>query len=233
MNRKNIVVLALAASSTFVASQAMAVDTILSFGYTDLNGSFAGSGGNGSFTANATNAGGLASGGDVTRLSSPAGTATFNPGFVSGLDAADFALTLSVFGNNGSVAFGQGTFTITDVDGDTITGNIDGFWVKGADTGNGSFNTFFNGDLSNVVLTDNGIADGQFSGNGGSSFDLNLGFPGIFEGALVQLFLQPGSDFFGSNFSGISTQVSGEIVPAPSAAALLGLVGVAGLRRRR
>ncbi len=232
MNRKNITLIALAAPMA-LAAQAMAVDTILSFGYTDLSGRFVSSGpGAGSFTADAVATTALASGGDVTRLSAPTGTSTFNPGFSAGADPANFSLTLSVFNNNGELAFGQGSFTITDVDGDTITGNIDGFWVRGADTGQGSFNTFFNGDLSNVVLTDNGAQDGLFNGNSGS-FNLNLGLPGIFEGALVQLFLQPGSTFFNSNFDGISTQVSGEIVPGPSAAALLGLAGLAGLRRRR
>ncbi len=233
MKNQKITLLAALAVPAMFAAQAMAVDTIMTFGYTDLAGRFSGDGaGNGTFTADAVNNAQLASGGDVSRLSSPSGTATFSPGFVSGLDAANFHLDISVFGNDGNIAFGSGAFIITDLDGDTVSGNIDGFWVKGASTGQGSFNTFFNGDLSNVVLSDNGAADGLFNGNSGA-FDLNLGFPGVFEGALVQLFLQPGSDFFRSDFRNISTQVSGEIVPAPSAASVAGLMAIAGLRRRR
>ncbi|MGD9688453.1 MAG: MYXO-CTERM sorting domain-containing protein [Phycisphaerales bacterium] len=239
INRKNALLAAVPAA--LLASQALAgapVTTILSFGYTDLNGVYTRTGtsgagfGEGLMTADAVDVvlgGGteLRSSGDVTRLSSPNGTATFDTGFVSGADVANFHIELSILNNDGDFADGAGSFTITDLDGDTITGNIAGTWIRG-----GLNQTFFNGDLTSVVLTDNGMADGLFNGNSGS-FDLNLGFPGIFEGALVQLFLRPGAGFFDASFSEVSTQVSGEIVPTPGAVALIGLAGAAGLRRRR
>lgn len=238
INRKNVVLAALAAPALLVAANAMAVDPIMSFGYTDLDGRFTRTGTSGSgfgiglMTADAVDVvlgqgNELRSAGDVTRLSSPTGTASFATGFVSGLDAANFHIAIDITNNDGLTADGLGDFTITDIDGDTITGNIAGIWVRG-----GLGQTFFNGDISNVVLNDNGAADGTFNGNTGA-FDLNLGFPGVFEGALVQLFLRPSAGFFDADFAQVSTQVSGEIVPTPGAAALAGLAGVAALRRRR
>jgi uncharacterized protein (TIGR03382 family) len=237
VNMKNSIIALTVAAPALLASTAMAQDPILSFGYTDLNGVFARSGtsgagfGTGLFTANAIDVvispeNSLRSGGDVTRLSAPNGTAQFDTGFVSQANSANFALSLSVLNNDGDFADGAGSFTITDLNGDTVTGSISGTWVRG-----GLNQTFFNGDLANVQLN-NISGDGLFNGNLGS-FDLNLGFPGIFEGALVQLFLRPSADFFGTDFSLVSTQVSGEIVPTPGAAALMGLAGVAALRRRR
>lgn len=236
INRKTVLVAAVPA--LLLASQALAVDAIMSFGYTDLNGVYTRTGtsgagfGTGLMTADAIDVvlgpgNELRSAGDVTRLSAPNGTSTFNTGFVSGIDPANFSISLSILNNDGLTADGAGSFTITDIDGDTITGSITGTWVRG-----GLGQTFFNGDIAGVTLNDNGAADGTFNGNSGS-FDLNLGFPGVFEGALVQLFLRPSAGFFDADFSNVSTQVSGEIVPTPGAMALLGLAGVAGLRRRR
>ncbi|MGD9688454.1 MAG: hypothetical protein AB7K52_04195 [Phycisphaerales bacterium] len=238
IHRKNVMLAAVAVPALLGASQALAIDPIMSFGYTDLAGAYSRTGtsdagfGIGLMTADAADlilgqGQELRSAGDVTRLSLPNGTASFDTGFVSGLDVANFHIEITILNNDGMIADGAGMFAITDLDGDTITGDIIGTWIRG-----GLGQTFFNGDLSNVVLSDNGMADGQFNGNSGS-FDINLGFPGVFEGALVQLFLRPGADFFETGFSNISTQVSGEIVPTPGTAALFGAALIVGSRRRR
>ncbi|MBL8757253.1 MAG: hypothetical protein JNK35_02345, partial [Phycisphaerae bacterium] len=161
INRKTVLVAACALPA-MIASQALAVDTVMSFGFTDLSGRFIGDGmGNGSFTADAVATVALPSAGDVTRLTAPNGTATFANNFVS--IGGGFNLNLSVFANDGMVALGMGSFTITDLDGDTITGQIDGFWVKG-----GLSQTFFNGNLYNVTLNDNGTLDDMFNGTSGA-----------------------------------------------------------------
>lgn len=203
-------------------------EVILTFGFTDLAGSFERDAipGSGDFRAEAVDSGLLRSAGDVSRLGGGAGTANFDDGFVSRSDFANVVIDISVFNNNGSTAQGLGTFRVTDDDGDTLTGTISGTWVRG------SGSTFFNGDLSNVGLADNESSDGVFNGTDGGLFGLNLPGDGPYEGAFVQLFINnPG--FFSRTFRGISVQVGAEIIPTPGALALAGLAGVFGLSRRR
>ena len=218
----------LAAAGMAAAANA---EVVLSFGFTDLNGSYNSTAGQ--FTANADNNGLIRTGGDVTRLQSPgAGTATYATGFFGTAPAGlmNFQLNLSVF-NKANAGFGiqtadgSGSFTITDKDGSTITGTISGTWIGGIGSPG---STQFNGLLSNVLVSS---LDGTFDGLPGS-------FDGIFgqqplEGALVNLLIQPAAGFFDADFTGVTTQTSGEITPAPGAIALLGLVGLIAGRRRR
>ncbi|HYE02773.1 MAG TPA: PEP-CTERM sorting domain-containing protein, partial [Phycisphaerales bacterium] len=167
--------------------------------------------------------------GNVTRLpdGGPGGTAMFDPGFVSLPDLGNFMMAISVFNNNGNTADGAGTFQITDAQGDTISGLIDGTWIRG------NLSTFFNGNLSNIVLA-NTSGDGTFNGSSGGSFSMNFGAVQVFEGSIVNLFTRPaGVGFFQENFTTIADLVSGEIVPAPGTLALLGLSGLVMARRRR
>lgn len=205
-------------------------EVVLSFGFTDLNGSY--SSGSSTFTANADNNGLIRTGGDVTRLQTPgAGTATYATGFFGTVPAGlmNFQLSLNVTNKSVSGPFqladGSGTFTITDKDGSTITGTIAGTWIGGIGPAG---STQFNGLLSNVLVT---AADGTFDGLPGS-FDGTFGQQPL-EGALVNLLIQPAGGFFDADFTGVSTQASGEIIPAPGAIALLGLGGLVAGRRRR
>jgi len=205
-------------------------DVVLSFGFTDLDGSY--NNGSSMFTANATNAGLLHTGGDVTRLQTPgAGTASYASGFFGNALAGlmNFQLSLNVTNKTtaGSLqlADGSGSFTITDKDGSTITGTIAGTWIGGIGPAG---STQFNGLLSNVLVT---ALDGTFDGLPGS-FDGTFGQQPL-EGALVNLLIQPVGGFFDADFTGVSTQTSGEIIPTPGALALLGLGGLVAARRRR
>ncbi len=183
---------------------------VLTFTYSDLDGAYDGGT---SFTATSS----AASAGDVTRLIDPTGTATFDTGF------ADFGLTLSVEGNDGDSATGTGGFVITDIDGDEITGDINGSWSTV-----GGF-IFFTGLLDNVFITsDDGFFDGSFN-----SIDANFdGQP--LNGAIVQLTFNIGGFFQdGVPFADANTETSGQILPAPGAVALLGIGGLAAIRRRR
>ncbi|MCC6285207.1 MAG: PEP-CTERM sorting domain-containing protein [Phycisphaerales bacterium] len=209
-------VLALIASAGVVSFPA-AADVIVTFGFTDLAGAYSG----GVFTTNDD----ADSSGDVTRLEAPITSADYNVGFSGGTAAV--TTSVSVFGILGNTASGAGSFSITDADGDVLTGTITGTWI-----GSG-LGIFFNGDLSGVVF-DGTNGDGQFfDGPDGGSFDYTTlsGIP-PYEGAIVQLFV-PVAGFFTSDFNVESVQVSGEIVPAPGAIALLGLGGLLAARRRR
>lgn len=219
MNTKTVVCGLIAAAGFAMSANATVIAT---FNYTDLDGSY--DHGAGKFSAVAQDSGAFQSAGDVTRLLAPGGTAQFEPGFINTV-GGNFTITISVFNIVGLTADGAGSFEITDIDGDKITGDINGNWLSP-----GAGIVFFNGLLSNVQFTAGG--DGDFKGSGPGSFDIT-DLAGIYSGALVQLFTRVGGGFFNSSFSGVSALVSGDIVPAPGTLALLGLGGLAAIRRRR
>lgn len=211
------VALVLAAAS----SGAMAQQSILSFGFTDLEGSYTLLGS--TFKA----AGSAAANGDVTRIQGPSSTALYAAGTT--LNRVDVTLTVS--GILGNTANGSGTLTIFDADAvnpDSITATVTGQFIQNGPA------VFFNGMLTNVFLNDNGTLDGSFDGPSGGSFPLSFA-PNLppFSGALIELFVGSPSNFFTGNFSGVSTQVAGQVVPAPTSLAVLGLGMIAAGRRRR
>jgi hypothetical protein len=137
-------------------------------------------------------------------------------------------ITLSVTNiNQGTqTADGSGTLTVHDADGDTLSANINGVF-----TGSPAGAIFFNGTLSGATLTDGGTPDSTWDGPQGGSFERDLGPPGTYTGFIIQLTLDPGG-FLSVNFGGESTEVSGELIPAPAALAALGL-GILTFGRRR
>lgn len=205
-----------AATATVANAQA-----ILTFGFTDVNGSFTAS--DGSFTG----ASDTTTSGDVTRLSSPGGTAVFEPGFV-GTGASDFTFDIDVMITGAGTADGSGTFSIVDIHGESLTGSLDGEFIQ---LGTGGI-IAFNGLLSGVEFNDVS-GDGTFDGPTAGSFSTDLPGQAPYDGALVQLFITGSGGFFDADFTGVSTQVSGEVIPAPASLALLGLGGLAAARRRR
>lgn len=207
-------IVAIGAFAAIAGSASGAV--ILTYGFTDLDGSY-----DHPTTSFQAISNGNTSG-DVSRLAAPGGTADYNPGFAA---PANVAIHLSVFNKVGNLAQGSGTFSIFDADGDELHGNIDGVWIGG------TLGVYFNGDLSNVVL-DNNSPDATFDGPNGGSFSDAL--PGIppYEGTFIQLFIRTGG-FFTRSFGGVSVQASGEIVPGAGSIALLGLAGLGAMRRRR
>lgn len=194
---------------------------ILSFGFTDLAGSF--STGSGVFNAQATDTASMSTSGDVTRLAGPFGTANFDTGFVTASAFADVNITMNVSIIDAVTASGVGSFTLTDDDGDTITGTINGtFRTPGYGI------TFFTGLLTNVTLTGT-----TFNGTDGGSFDMDLPGNAPYPGAMVALYILNGNSFFGRDFRNVSVQVNGEIVPSAGSVALLGLGGLVASRRQR
>jgi hypothetical protein len=194
---------------------------ILTYGFTDLNSSFAPSTpGSGNLSIAAVSA----STGDVTRLVPSTQSALFIQDFVSGPDPANVMVNLALTGISATSAAATGSFTLTDVDGDTITGNL-----AGTLSPLGS-NTQFLGLVSNVFLNETG--DGSFEGTSGS-FSMN--FSGVasepFNGATNYLISTPFASF-GATFATASTQIQAQIVPEPATATLLGAAALL-LRRRR
>jgi len=213
-----------AVALTALAGAAQADTTILSFTFSDLSGGY--STASGHFNALGVNVLPLQSQGDVSRVNLPSpGSASFGtPGSAAGKVNVD----VLVSGILGNVATGNGTIVITDVDGDTLHADINGQFIS-----NG-LAVFFNGSLSNIGWTDNGVQDGLFNGPTGGAIPLSFApAPPPYLGAIVQLYIGDTGNFFVHDFGGISTQVSGVVVPAPSSIALLGLGGLIAARRRR
>ncbi|MCL4222415.1 MAG: hypothetical protein KJZ65_13710 [Phycisphaerales bacterium] len=194
---------------------------ILSFGFTDLAGSF--STGSGVFQANASDTAALSTSGDVTRLAGPIGTANFDTGFLTASAFADVNITMNVSIIDAQNASGVGSFTLTDDDGDTITGTINGtFHTPGYGI------TFFTGLLSNVMLSGT-----TFDGPDGGSFDMDLPGNAPYPGAFVALYILNGTSFFNRDFREVSVQVNGEILPSAGSMSLLALGGLVASRRQR
>jgi hypothetical protein len=199
------------------AGAAVAQPAIISFTYSELNGSF--DAGTGEYQAVATSA----TSGDVTRLGYAPGSAEFDNGTLPGVDA-DAIISLSVTNIFGTTADGNGTITLTDANGDAIIADVDGTFrlLFGS--------IFFEGILSNAFFADNS-SDGTFDGTSSGSFAVPT-FLGPYSGSLVELFFNPGS-FFANSFSNQTTLASGLLVPAPGAAALALMGGAIATRRRR
>lgn len=214
MQKKMLTIGALAA----IAGTAAAQPAIVSFTYSDLTGSF--DAGSSAYTASAN----AMTAGDVTRLDANPGSAEYDTGTLPG-STADVEISLSVTNIMAGSADGNGTITLTDDDGDTITGDLDGQFVALFGS------VFFEGELTNVFINDI-TPDATFDGSSSGSFSTAFGSPGPYVGSLVELFFDPGN-FFGSSFSNETTLASGLIVPAPGTAALAGLGGLLAIRRRR
>lgn len=210
-----------AAAALFCAQHAAGQTPIISYTYSDLDGSFDVS--TMMFDAKVASN----SSGDVTRLVGGGGTAEFNAGDWG--STAGFVLSLEVgpIDPNGDRS-GSGSFVSTDAFGDTISGLVDGTWIDG---GNGV--VFFNGYLENVLIADNS-GDGRFDGTTSGHFATNFQGPiAPFSGAIVLLQIQNPPDFFGSDFTGVPTLISALIVPSPGAMALVLACGTLTVRRRR
>jgi hypothetical protein len=222
------------------AGSAMAQQNQVTFSYSDLSASFVNGGTMATrvFTAQAVSvANGLQTGGDVSRVDvTPNQTATFLTGF-KGISAANVVVSMNidtafVVVNGNNTVQAAGGFTLTDDDNDIITGTLTGTWT---DLGAG-FDSF-QGLISSASIIPQGGGDNQnFNGAGAVPLPNSFSYAGLqltgLTGALVELQLTQGI-FFNNNFSGVSSQVSGILVPAPGALGLLAAGGMLAARRRR
>ena len=211
---KTVALFVTALAGTAVA--ASAGQPVATYTLSDINANY--STVSGMFTAST----GSQSSGDFTRPAAGE-TASFDSGFATTTSSA-YNIAIDVTGNNGTTALGTGSFTFSDVDGDLFMGTVSGNW-----SGN-SGAIFFTGSLTNVTFdTSNG--NGSFDGTSGDSASIPTGGP--FVGSIVQLTFNFGGGFFTSNFTNQNTLVDAQLVPAPGAAAILGLTGLVATRRRR
>jgi len=228
-NRFRVSAAVLAAIVGSVTASANA-EVIATLSYHDLAGSYVQSANPnvGQFSAVAVNTALLASAYEASRLTPAAGSASFEAGFVTNpLNPADFQLTISVNKISATAATGAGSFTATDADGDTITGNISGVWTFG-----GPGFIFFNANISNVLFNDLNAADGTFDGSEGGDFASAFIAPTPYVGSLVQLVFGQ-NNFFRNSFQDRATGGSLQIIPSPGSVALVGLSGLVLVGRRR
>ena len=226
MLKRRLLVISLAA---LCLSTAPASANLFDFGFDALASSYDG----GSvFSASANKDVGpglpLPTSGSVTGFDGVTDIAEFNIstwGFYGG----DFSLSMSISGLTESIAYGSGSFVITDTNGDTIIGDIAGTWYPMLDN-------VFVGTMSNVEFIDIGIADGYFDGHTAGKVQMDFISP-PWEGTLIQL-SSGGNWFTGGAYDtysgGVLASVSGPATPVPTAV-LLGIIGlgVAGLKLRK
>lgn len=219
------------AAATLAAGSASADTIQFSYNYSNLSASY---NGEGPFTAVAANAGpDLTTSGFVSRNVAPEGTAFFSPVFPGILGASDFRVSLSVFDHFGPIASGAGSFIATDLDGDTLSGDISGLADDGPLSGWRAFGPFvsFSGLISNAVFTPAAPDHTSFDGLA-SSFDISdVTASTPYTGAFVLLYISTGG-LFTTSLDGIPVEVSAQLVPAPGSAALA-MTGALLLARRR
>lgn len=248
-------VLALAAAS----GSALAQTTLLTFNFQNLSARYLAASGN--FNVSAQNApstlasfGGVAAnllGNATTNFGTPATGGNPATGFL-GAGSSNFGLDLTASGFSGAInagglkANGFGTFTITDPDGDRLTGSIVGATVDGLGWNQVFSTLIYQGFLQNVQFVQRpGGTDTLWTGPNGGSFDWTQVGAGVFNGSIVTLNFVPGG--FGASFnqigdwgfngtdpnSAVPLGANAQLIPAPAVGGLLGLAGLAALRRRR
>jgi hypothetical protein len=128
-------------------------------------------------------------------------------------------------------ADGAGDFTLIDIDGDTITGDVAGTWIM-YDV------PIFAGNLSNVEWSQNdvGESDDLFDGDAGTEASMLFSAPQPWSGTLIELTASGAAWFEDGDWSGTVTggSVDALVVSVPAAVLLsvLGL-GVAGIKLRK
>lgn len=156
--------------------------------------------------------------GGVTRLEAPMGDAWF---FVNDwIAGADLSISMAITNIGDTSADGSGSFIFTDIDGDTITGNLAGTWGRTATSND------FEGTLSNVIFTDNDDPDGNFDATyTAASMSFSQPSPWIESLNILSetdVWFNDGIDYTTSNSNAEGSVVA---VPVP-AAVILGILGL-------
>jgi len=163
----------------------------------------------------------------LTRDVAPVETVYLQP-WKTGLGSGGLSLWMDLDNITASTATAIGEVTITDVDGDTITGDFTGNWVLIGDYPS------FSGEMSNIQWSNPG---GFFNGNDGSPDNsLSLDFASLppWTGSIIELTTGHTSWFTYPWPTKMGGGIEGVIVPTP-AAVLLGILGLGavGLKLRK
>ena len=222
---KNSTIIAAAALSTLAG--AAHADLAATFGYTDMGANWNQGASQLTVGASATNT--LNTSGDITNYLG-AGfptTALFNSGFADGSTSADSQFTMDLSNITATTADASGTFMITDINGDTLSGTYVGTWTNQFGFG------FFDGEITEASYNATESGNSVFEGNAGQTYAVPSD---ALTGGLSMLLQMP--EWFDSNngnFNARTTQLDGILVnvPTPGSLALLGLGGLMTSRRRR
>ena len=217
-----------AVALTTLAGAAQA-DLAGTFGFTDMGANW--NSGSGILNVGAEENGNLSSSGDLTNYTEVGAplTALFNSGFADGSTSADSQFTMELSNITGMSADAVGTFMVTDINGDTLSGNYVGTWTNQFGFG------FFDGEITLASYNaDTEAGNGMFEGNAGQAYAVPAG---DMNGGLSMLLQMP--EWFDSttgDFQARTTQLDGILVntvPTPGSMALMGLGGLMTARRRR
>ena len=211
MKKKLIVVFCL---SLFLgATPAMA--QMFDFHFGSLNSSWDGT------SAFTTSVNATKTSGSLVRHLVPAATAQFlTDGLLPNIGWTDqggnFSLSMTITNLTATSAIGAGSFAITDITGDVISGNLAGTWARV-----GASNDF-QGAISNVLFADNN-SDGNFDGHlGSASMSYSQAIP--WRGSIIQL-STTGGWFTAGAYATEAGSVDASVVPVPGAV-LLGILGL-------
>lgn len=216
-----------AAALASVAGAANAQDLAATFGFTDMGANWNAS--DGVLNIGADHAGNISTTGDLTNYFGgglPA-TALFANAFADGSTSADSQFNMDLSNITATSADATGTFTITDINGDTLSGSYTGTWVNQFGFG------FFDGEVVAASYNDVESGNNVFEGTAGQTFAVPVA---DLTGGLSMLLQMP--EWFDSNngnFNARTTQLDGILVtvPTPGSLALLGLGGIVAGRRKR
>lgn len=205
----------LAVALCVIATPARA--SMFDFHFGSLDSSFDGS------SAFSTSTNPTLTSGSVTRQRVPQAVANFLAG-QWGL-GGNLGLSMTITNITASSAVGSGSFAITDINGDIISGQLSGTWSRV------NVSNVFSGMLSNVSFADNS-GDGNFDGHLGSA-SMSFPQPIPWHGSLIQL-STTGTWFSQGAYSTTSGSVDASVVPVPGAV-LLGMIGltIAGVKLRK
>lgn len=222
--KSSILVGAIALTTVAGAAQA---DLAATFGYTDMGANW--NSGASTLNIGAEETASLSTSGDLTNYLG-AGfptTALFNSGFADGSTSADSQFDMTLSNISATSADAVGSFMITDINGDTLSGNYIGTWTNQFGFG------FFDGQITDASYNDVESGNNVFEGNAGQTFAVPAD---ALTGGLSMLLQMP--EWFDSqvgDFEARTTQLDGILVnvPTPGSLALVGLGGLMTARRRR
>ena len=174
------------------------------FGYTDMGANW--NSGASTLSIGAEESGALSTSGDLTSYLGGGlpSTALFNSGFADGSTSADSQFDMELSNITATSADATGSFIITDINGDTLSGTYVGTWTNQFGFG------FFDGQILEASYNDVESGNNVFEGNAGQTFNVPAD---ALTGGLTMLLQMP--EWFDTQFGDFearTTQLDGILV---------------------